>query len=56
MTSEQAKEYIRSLLREREGYANDKDRLAAVDAELKRLGATAETPVKRAAKRANGRD
>lgn len=45
-------DYIAALLRERNGYVihgRDAD-VAAVDAELKRVGATAKPPAKRATK------
>lgn len=44
---------IRALLEERRGYEihGNTDSLKAVDAELKRLGAQAKPPAKRAAKR-----
>ncbi len=52
MTDEQTKAYIAGLLEERRGYEihGRKDRLAAVDAELDRLGHKAETPAKRSTK------
>lgn len=53
MTNEEEKSKIAALLEERAGYerAGRKDRVAAVDAELKHLGHVAEKPVERAAKR-----
>lgn len=52
MTDQQRKALIAALLREREGYArhNQEDRVAAVDAELSRLGHNVKPPVKRAVK------
>jgi hypothetical protein len=52
MSNEQKKEYIAALLREREGYEKygRTDELAAVDAELKRLGHGGKPPAKRATK------
>lgn len=52
MTSEQQKDHIAALLREREGYERHglKDRVKDVDAELTRLGHKAKAPAKRAVK------
>ena len=52
-TKEQEKAQIAALLREREGYerSGNKERMAAVDAELRRLGHKASAPSKRAEKR-----
>ena len=52
-TKEQEKGYIAALLRERAGYVQQGNdaAVAEVDAELRRLGAKAETPAKRATKR-----
>lgn len=52
MTSEQMRDLIAALIREREGYsrAGKDDRVAEVDAELARLGHQAAAPAKRAAK------
>jgi hypothetical protein len=51
-TTEQQKEYIAALLRERDGYLRiqDKARAAEVDAELERVGFKAKAPAKRATK------
>lgn len=51
-SKEQKAEHIRALLAERKGYEihGNKDGLAAVDAELKRLGHEAKPPAKRATK------
>lgn len=53
MTNEEEKTQITALLYERAGYerAGRKDRVAAVDVELKRLGHEAVKPSERAAKR-----
>lgn len=53
MTNEEEKTKIAALLEERAGYerAGRKDRVADVDAELKKIGYQAEKPVERAAKR-----
>ena len=53
MTDQQNQAYIRGLLREREGYEKRGDtyHVELVNAELRRLGALAEPPAKRAAKR-----
>lgn len=53
MTDEQRKAQIAALLRERRGYAihGKDDRVAAVDAALRQLGASGTAPVERAAKR-----
>jgi hypothetical protein len=50
MNNEQKKAYIAALLYEREGYERygNKDSLAAVDAELARLGHEAKPPAQRA--------
>lgn len=52
-TKEQEQAYIAALLREREGrrLEEDEDALAAIDAELKRMGHKASAPAKRAEKR-----
>jgi hypothetical protein len=52
MTSEQKRDLIAALLREREGYsrAGKKDRVDVVDAELSRLGHESKVPAKRATK------
>jgi uncharacterized small protein (DUF1192 family) len=52
-TKEQKQSYIAGLVEERRGYVvrGLDDKVAAVDAELRRLGAKAETPAKRATKR-----
>lgn len=52
-TKEQRENYIKGLIEERRGYVlhGTEDQVAAVDAELKRVGASAEVPAKRAAKR-----
>lgn len=51
-TSEQKKEQIAALLREREGYVRygREDRVALVDAQLELLGRKAKPPAKRATK------
>lgn len=53
-TKEQEAAYIAALLREREGRRidEDDDAVAAIDAELKRMGHKASAPAKRAEKRA----
>jgi hypothetical protein len=53
LTKEQRENYIRALLEERRGYVLHglDDRVAEVDAELARVGASAEPPAKRAATR-----
>jgi hypothetical protein len=53
-TKEQDAAYIAALLRERAGLVinEDEEALAAVDAELKRVGHKASAPAKRAEKRA----
>lgn len=53
MTVEQHAQYVTALLREREMAQNRGDavRVADVDAELNRIGAAAQAPAKRAAKR-----
>lgn len=53
MTEEDRADMIRALLRERAGYetAGKQDRVAAVNAELSRLGHTASAPQTRAEKR-----
>jgi hypothetical protein len=55
MTDQERKAYITALIRERAGYvaAGKKDRVAAVDAELSRVGHKAATPSARATKRSN---
>lgn len=52
MTSEQKQEYISALLEERRGYEmfGNADGLAAIDAELARVGHKAKAPSKRASK------
>ena len=52
-TKEQEAAYIAALLRERAGLEinEDEEALAAVDAELKRMGHKASAPAKRAEKR-----
>jgi hypothetical protein len=52
-TKEQEQAYIAALLRERAGLviSEDEEALAAVDAELKRMGHKASAPQKRAEKR-----
>lgn len=54
MTKEEIQATIRALLEERRGYERrgDAERVSAVDAELRRLGAQAEPKAKRASKRA----
>jgi hypothetical protein len=54
MTNEEKKTLVAALLEERRGYEihGKKDRVALVDAELKRLGAEGKAPAKRAEKRA----
>lgn len=54
MTDEQREAKIKALLKERRGYElrDEKDRVAQVDAELRRLGAEGAAPAKRATKRA----
>lgn len=53
VTKEEQARTIAALLEERKGYVQreDTERVAAVDAELKRLGAYAEKPSQRAQKR-----
>lgn len=53
MTKEDDKATIDALLEERRGYVNrgETERVAMVDAELKKLGASAEKPVTRSQKR-----
>lgn len=53
MTPEQRKAYIAGLLQEREGYARRglDDRLKAVDAELRRVGAQGKIPKDQAERR-----
>ena len=53
MADEDRTAYIAALIREREGYERygNTDGVAAVDAELRRLGALAEPPVERAVRR-----
>lgn len=55
MTDQKRQAYIKALLRERDFYrrANDRERVAGVDAELTRMGAIGSAPVKRASKRSN---
>lgn len=52
LTDEQTKDYIAALVRELHGYEvhGDTDGAKAVNAELKRLGAHAKPPAKRATK------
>ena len=52
-TKEQTKAYIEALLRERAGLLinGDEEGVAAVDAELRRVGHKASAPAKRAEKR-----
>lgn len=52
-TKEQTKAYIAGLLREREGLVirEDEEAIAAVDAELRRVGHKAKPPAKRAERR-----
>jgi len=52
-TVEEKKATIRALIEERRGYVMRglDDRVAAVDAQLRRLGASAEKPVQRASQR-----
>lgn len=52
-TQEQTAAYIAALLREREGLVarEDEEAVAAVDAELRRVGHRASPPAKRAEKR-----
>lgn len=52
MTKEQQQAYIAALIREREGYERFgmTDRVADVDAELKRVGHKAKAPARRATK------
>lgn len=54
MTIEKQKAYVAALLRERAAYelAGNAEGAAAVDAELRRLGAAGKAPAKRAEKRA----
>lgn len=54
MTKEDEKATISALLKERRGYVQrgDEERVKQVDAELRRLGASAEPKAKRATKRA----
>lgn len=56
MTDEKRANHIRALLKERAGAIqyDRKDRLAAIDDELRRLGAAGETPARRSAKRKAG--
>jgi hypothetical protein len=53
MTDEERANYIRSLIREKESYVirEDEGGVERVDDELRRLGALAEPPAKRAVKR-----
>lgn len=53
MTDQERKAYISALIRERVGYAaaGKQDRVAAVDAELARMGHRAAPPAARASKR-----
>lgn len=53
MTDEERRDYIQALLREKEValHAGMLDRVAAVTAELRKIGAEAEPPAKRATKR-----
>lgn len=53
MTDERLQNYIDALIRERAGYEEKKnaDGVAAVDAELARVGAKPAAPAKRATKR-----
>lgn len=57
MTNEQRQTEIRALLTERRGYeaAGKKDRIAQVDAELRRLGAEGAPMIERAEKRPSKR-
>lgn len=50
-TKEQRADYVRGLLEERLAHAGDKDRVAAIDAELRRMGHEAAPPAKRASTR-----
>lgn len=52
-TNEEKKAMIAALLEERRGYVNrgDDDRVAQVDAQLRRLGGSAEKPSQRAQRR-----
>lgn len=54
MTNEEQKAQVAALIEERRGYERrgEKERVAAVDAELRRLGAAGAQPAKRAEKRA----
>ena len=56
--SESQDPFIAALLREREGYVRSgkDDRVAAVDAELKRRGYKKSEPVKKVAKKATTRE
>jgi hypothetical protein len=53
MTNEESARYVAALLEERRGYAARglTDRVEAVDAELRRLGAQGKSPAKRSEKR-----
>jgi hypothetical protein len=53
VTNEQKKAKVAALLTERRGYENRglSDRVAQVDEELRRLGASAKAPAKRAERR-----
>lgn len=57
MTKEEKEASIKALLEERRGYLTrgEDERVAAVDAELKRLGAGAETASKKATRRPSSR-
>lgn len=54
MTDQQRKAHIAALITERQGYAARglEDRVAAVDAELERIGAAGAAPAQRSTKRA----
>lgn len=56
-TKEQTQAYIAALLRERQGLLirEDEEALAAVDAELRRVGHKAKAPAKRAERRPAGK-
>lgn len=53
MTDQEKEAKVAALVKERAGYVvhGRSDRVAQVDAELKRLGVSASVPVKRASKR-----
>jgi hypothetical protein len=53
MTDQERQAYAKALMREREGYvrAGDDERVAGVDAELRRIGADGTPPSQRASRR-----